>query len=193
MSYQTPHKKTSTLFGLLLYIVSIVAIVFGLYLLIILFAPKIVSMIQKNSHQTIEGNNNQLLIKSVGIRADILEGTEEQLEFGLWHRYPERGNPEIGGNFILSGHSFVWAYTPWQVSNKSYLYNLKDVNVGDDIVVRWNSKDYLYKVENKFSIDPSQTGIEDQSDIAKMTIYTCTEGGSADGRVVVIAKPVNQP
>lgn len=171
-------------------VISICSIFVGLYLLFMLFSPKLFSMIQKNSNQKLEGDSNQLLIKNVGIKTNILEGGEEQLEYGTWHRFPERGNPEMGGNFILSGHSFVWAYTPWQVSEKSYFYNLKDVKVGDDIVVRWNSKDYQYKVESTFSINPSQTDIENQSDTAKMTIYTCTEGGSADGRVVIVARPI---
>jgi sortase A len=157
-----------------------------------LFSPKLFSMLQKSYNQSLEGNENQLQIQSVGINTKILEGGEEQLENGAWHRFPERGNPEIGGNFILSGHSFVWAYTPWQVSEKSYFYNLKDVKVGDEVTVRWNSKDYNYKVDSVFSIDPSQTNIEDKSDTPIMTIYTCTEGGSADGRVVVVAKPVTQ-
>lgn len=147
-------------------------------------------MLQKSSSIKLEGNQNQLQIQSVGINTKILEGGEEQLEYGAWHRFPERGNPEIGGNFILSGHSFVWGYTPWQVSEKSYFYNLKDVKVGDEVVVRWNSKDFIYKVEKVFSINPSQTSIEDRSDTPIMTIYTCTEGGSADGRVVVIARPL---
>ena len=58
--------------------------------------------------------------------------------------------------------------------------------------IRDSSKDYLYKVDSVFSIDPSQTNIEDKSDTPIMTIYTCTEGGSADGRVVIVAKPVGQ-
>ncbi|MDQ5943859.1 MAG: hypothetical protein QG675_627 [Patescibacteria group bacterium] len=172
--------------------ISVCSIIVGLYLLFMLFSPKLFSMLQKSYNQSLEGNENQLQIQSVGINTKILEGGEEQLENGAWHRFPERGNPEIGGNFILSGHSFVWAYTPWQVSEKSYFYNLKDVKVGDEVTVRWNSKDYNYKVDSVFSIDPSQTNIEDKSDTPIMTIYTCTEGGSADGRVVVVAKPVTQ-
>ena len=175
-----------------LLIISITSILAGLYLLLILFSPKLVSTIQKNSTPQLGADQNQLVIPDVGIKSLILEGGEEQLEYGAWHRYPERGNPEIGGNFILSGHSFVWAYNPWKVNEKSIFYNLKDVKIGDEILLRWNSKDYKYVVESTFSIDPSQTEIESPSETPKMTIYTCTEGGSADGRVVVVARPVGQ-
>lgn len=190
MSDKKSPKKTRTLSRVVLLVASIGAIIAGLYLLFILFSPKLYATLIKNNIQKLEGNENQLLIQSVGVKTKILEGGEEQLEFGAWHRFPERGNPEIGGNFILSGHSFVWAYTPWQVNEKSYFYNLKDVKVGDEIVVRWNTKDYRYVVDSTFSINPNQTDIEDKSDLPKMTIYTCTEGGSADGRVVVVAKPI---
>ncbi len=190
MSDKKSHKKSTTFLRTTILFASIAAILAGLYLLLILFSPKIYTTLSKNNVSKLEGNENQLLIKSAGIKTKILEGGEEQLEFGAWHRFPERGNPEIGGNFILSGHSFVWAYTPWQVNEKSYFYNLKDVKVGDEIVVRWNTKDYRYVVDSTFSINPNQTDIEDKSDLPKMTIYTCTEGGSADGRVVVVAKPI---
>lgn len=192
MQKEKSRSKSKAFFRLILLIISIISILAGLYLLLILFSPKLVATIQKSSTQQLDSDQNQLVIPEVSIKAYILEGGEEQLEYGAWHRYPERGNPEIGGNFILSGHSFVWAYTPWKVNEKSIFYNLKDVRTGDEILVRWNSKDYKYVVESTFSIDPDQTEIESPSDTPKMTIYTCTEGGSADGRVVIVAKPVGQ-
>lgn len=189
MPEEKPFKKTKTFLRSVFLIISIVAIVAGLYLLFIMFSPKIASTLQRNSTPKIESDNNQILIPDVGIKTPILEGGEEQLENGAWHRFPERGNPEIGGNFILSAHSFVWSLTPQRVNEKSYFYNLKDTKIGDEVLVRWNSKDYKYTVDSTFSINPDQTDIENPSDTPKMTIYTCTEGGSADGRVVVIAKP----
>lgn len=191
MKEEKLHKKPKTFFGVALLIISIASILAGLYLLLILFTPKLTATLQKNSTPKLDSNQNQLVIPSVGIKTLILEGGEEQLDHGAWHRYPERGNPENSGNFILSAHSFVWGYTPQQVNQKSYFYNLKEVSVGDEILVRWNSKDYKYVVESTFSINPNQVEIENHSDTAKLTIYTCTEGGSADGRVVVVAKPIS--
>ena len=192
MQKEKSRSKSKIFFRVTLLIISIISILAGLYLLLILFSPKLASTIQKNSTPKLDVDQNQLVIPEVGIKALILEGGEEQLEYGAWHRYPERGNPEMGGNFILSAHSFVWGYTPQQVNQKSYFYNLKDAKIGDEILVRWNNKDYKYLVESTFSINPSQTEIENPSDTPKMTIYTCTEGGSADGRVVVIARPAGQ-
>jgi sortase A len=164
----------------------------GVYLLVLYLSPRFVPALKRNSTVKVEEDaGNRIAIPSTGINVAIKEGGEEQLEHGAWHRFPERGNPEIGGNFILSAHSFVWGFTPEQVTEKSYFYSLKDVNVGDEISVRWVSKDYKYKVSEIFDVKPNQTEIEKPSNEPKLTIYTCTEAGSADGRVVVIAKPIN--
>lgn len=168
-----------------------ILLMLGIYLLVLYLSPRFVPTLKRNSVVNVEkDNNNRLSIPSTGINVVIKEGGEEQLEHGAWHRFPERGNPEIGGNFILSAHSFVWGLTPDQVTEKSYFYSLKDVSVGDEIVVRWNSKDYKYMVAETSQIKPTQTEIENSTIEPRLTIYTCTEGGSADGRVVVVAKPV---
>ena len=172
-------------------IVFVVLVLLGIYMLVLYLSPKLNPIFKRNTSIKIEDTSNRISIPSTGINVAIKEGGEEQLEHGAWHRFPERGNPEIGGNLILSAHSFVWGLTPDQVTEKSYFYSLKDVSVGDDILVRWNSRDYKYKVEETFQIKPTQTEIEKPSIEPKLTIYTCTEGGSADGRVVVVAKPIN--
>lgn len=183
-------KKSSSKKIVFIVIFSVL-LALGIYLLVLYLSPRFVPALKRNSTVKVEEDaSNRIAIPSTGINVVIKEGGEEQLEHGAWHRFPERGNPEIGGNFILSAHSFVWGLTPDQVTEKSYFYSLKDVNVGDEIVVRWNSKDYKYKVEETFQIKPTQTEIENPTIDPRLTIYTCTEGGSADGRVVVVAKPI---
>jgi len=186
---QKPVKRSTQVIRILLITASLTLVGMGVYLLILSFSPKIYSSVLGNTKQEQDNNDNKITIKSAGINVPIKEGGEEQLEKGAWHRFADRGNPEKGGNFILSAHSFVWGYTPQQINEKSFFYNLKDVRVGDEVVVHYNSKDYTYTVESTFQIQPTQTDIEDKSDNAKLTIYTCTEGGSADGRVVVVARP----
>ncbi len=161
----------------------------GVYLLILFLSPKLKSYYSKNTAVTFDDKQNYLKISTHNINTLITEGGEEQLDKGAWHRFPERGNPDIGGNFILSAHSFVWGKTPGEVTEKSFFYNLKDVKEGEEVLVHWDGKDYKYQVEKVSQVKPNQTEIEDISAEAKLTIYTCTEKGSADGRVVVIAKP----
>jgi len=183
-------KKSSRMRAVII-VVFAVLLLLGIYILVLYMSPRLVPVFKKNSVvNDQEDTSNRLTIPSTGINVAIKEGGEEQLEHGAWHRFPERGNPELGGNFILSAHSFVWGITPDQVTEKSYFYSLKDVNVGDDINIRWNGKDYKYKVSETFQVKPNQIEIEKPSIEPKLTIYTCTESGSADGRVVVVAKPI---
>lgn len=161
-------------------------------MLILVFAPKYYFFLSSRFiNNTQNSNENRLVIPDHGINTVIYEGGVEVLNNGAWHQYPQRGNPEIGGNFILAAHSFVWGYTPFQIINKSFFYNLVDVKKGDLVKVRWQSKDYQYVVEDKFQIKPNDTQILLPSNDSKLTMYTCTVGGSADGRVVIIAKPKN--
>ncbi len=189
MSGLLSMKKKRNKTKILLIIISSLLIIIGIYFLILYFSPKLKGFYSKNSNITFSEKQNYIKVSSQNINTLITEGGEEQLDKGAWHRFPDKGNPEIGGNFILSAHSFVWGKTPGEVIEKSFFYNLKDVKEGDEVLVHWNSKDYKYKVEKVFQVKPTQTEIEDASGEAKLTIYTCTEKGSADGRVVVVAKP----
>lgn len=164
--------------------------------MLLVFAPKYYFLLSNKINclswqNNVQSQENRITIPKHGINAVIYEGDANVLDNGAWHQYPERGNPETGGNFILAAHSFFWGYTPAQVINRSFFYNLNDVKIGEEVNIRYQSKDYVYIVSDKFQITPNDTSILAPSDEAKMTIYTCTVGGSADGRVVVIAKPKN--
>jgi sortase A len=51
-------------------------------------------------------------------------------------------------------------------------------------------KRYTYYVDKIFDVKPTQTEIEAPSKDAKLTLYTCSLGGSSDVRLVLIAKQV---
>jgi sortase A len=114
-------------------------------------------------------------------------GGAELLEKGSWWRFPDRGNPEKGGNFILSAHRFTLGNSPGQTKTKSPFYNLHKLNEGDTIRVHFKNKWYDYKVTRLYSVQPNATEIEEPSNTPKLTLYTCTLKGSADGRMVIEA------
>ncbi len=93
-------------------IVFVVLVLLGIYMLVLYLSPKLNPIFKRNTLIKIEDTSNRISIPSTGISVAIKEGGEEQLEHGAWHRFPERGNPDIGGNMILSAHSFVWGLTP---------------------------------------------------------------------------------
>ncbi len=178
---------------LLVILVSLLLIGGGLYILFILLVPVVSRPSEKSVRaqaEVIVQNKNQVFIPSVGIQSEIKEGGIDILDQGVvWHRLPERGNPEKSGNFILTGHSFVWGYTPQEVTKQSVFYHLSETKEGDEIIVHWNDKKYTYIVRQKQTVKPDATEVEKMSDKPKLTIYTCTTGGASDGRVVIVAEP----
>lgn len=194
--HNNPHspKKSKKITSVILIVIAGILLGIGVYILILLFTPKLqkksAKEFQKTQEQLQQSDKNFLTISSAGIAAEISEGDVNVLDKGVvWHRLPKEGNPEKGGNTVLTGHSFVCGYTPKQIKEQSIFYNLNEVKVGDKVEVRWNGKTHSYIVSETKQVKPNQTEIEKPSTEAKLTIYTCTLGGSADGRVVVIAKP----
>jgi sortase A len=188
---QKPKRRVK-MFLLLLFAILLLAL--SIYILVLMFLPKLQKQspeeVQNTVEQAIKNDKDMVLIPTAGISAEIAEGDANILDKGLvWHRFPERGDPTKGGNTIFTGHSFVWGYTPQQIKEQSIFYNLNEVKEGDDVTVVWDKKTYQYTVTDIKEVKPNAIDIENKTADSILTIYTCTKGGAADGRVVVIAKP----
>lgn len=177
-----------------LLVLALVLVLAGVYLSYLLAYPKI----QKKSAQEIKQSANEkpapekntIFIPSVGIKADIKSGGPEILDEGFaWHRLSNQGDPTKGGNMIITGHSFVWGYKPDEVKKRSIFYDLKNSKVGDEVLINWDGKQYQYDISEVRTVKPTALEIEKPTKEPRLTIYTCTIEGAADGRVVVIAKP----
>lgn len=171
---------------------SILCIVVGLYIFWILQAANLKPLtdLQQANFIPHEIKEKQLIIPKIAVNSEIFQGQADVLERGIWNRFPERGTPDMGGNFILSGHRFVFDKTPQKTKQKSYLYNIDKLVEGDTILVDWRHKRYKYKIVKIYSVNPNAIEIEEPSKEAKLTLYTCTLQGQADGRIVIEAKPV---
>jgi sortase A len=174
-------------------IVPIIAATGGLYLFLLVASPAL-SPPPKPSKTSwnepvpaVPGLHEQrVYIPQLSLNLLYADG-QSALNDGLWHRYPGRGDPEKGGNFILAGHRFELGLTPGETKRKSPLYHLDKVAVGDYIYADFNGKRYQYKVTARYKVKPTQIEIEAPSNTAKMTLYSCTFKGSADGREVIEA------
>ena len=173
----------------LMLIIGVTLLAAGLYLMVTIASPYLPA--QKNLDQKQKNNlaTNSVVIPSVGIYAPILQGNADVLEQGAWHRFPERGNPVKGGTFILSAHSFVFRLNPLQTRQDSYFFNLHNTKVGDKIHIVWDKKEYTYTVSKLYDVKPDAVEIEEANGTDHLVMYTCTTGGSADGRVVLEALP----
>ena len=177
-------------------VICCLALCIGVYVLLVALAPvympshqpKVVTQKLKKPPKTKE---NRLYIPAIGVDVAIVEGnTEAVLEKGAWHRRPENGNPEKGGNFILSAHRFKMGVTPGQTKSKSPFYHLDKLKSGDEILVDYNSKRYEYKITRKYKVDRYAVSIESPSKDAKMTLYSCDLRGEQAGREGIEATPV---
>lgn len=173
-------------------------IIGGVYIILTVFSPGLPLLSGRASDETAKkledtpgAHGNRLFIPQINVDIAVVEGnTEAALEKGAWHRRPENGNPEKGGNFVLSAHRFVMSFTPQGTAVKSPFYNIDKLKVGDKLSVDYNSKRYEYEITKKYAVKPTAVEIEGPSDTPKMTLYSCTLQGSQDGREVIEAIPV---
>lgn len=177
---------------------AILLLIAGAYLLITTLAPVVPpasqpeSLYSTKTEQSIEIKENRLFIPAISVDVVINEGTAEVLEKGAWHRKPENGNPEKGGNFVLSAHRFELGITPQQTQAESPFYHINRLQAGDKIFVDYNQKRHTYEVTKKYKVDRNAVHIEAPSVEPKMTLYSCDLRGEAAGREVIEAKQIAQ-
>lgn len=125
------------------------------------------------------------------IDVNVPYGTDQSsLLTGAWWRAPDSGNPADGGNFVVAAHRFSLGFTPQQTEIQSPFLHINRLRLGDEIVVDYQAKRYRYRIEQIHAVRPSDVHIEQRTDRPQLTLYSCTLGGSADGREVIIAQPV---
>jgi len=170
----------------------------GIYLLVLVLTPNIpaffpVEQIDAKSLPAPKGD--MIYIPKIGVSVPIATGGVEALDKGSWHRFPERGDPVSGGNFIIAAHRFSIGFTPGQTRQKSPFYHIDKLTVGDQVLVDFQGKRYGYQITSQSEVKPDQTEIEaplKQGEAPKLTLYTCTLAGSTDGRIVYYAKPLGE-
>ena len=181
----------------ILTIIAILMILGGVYLLVLISTPLILSqnINPKDNHTTQlitktenKITENRLYIPKIDINLPYSTGGAETMERGAWWRKPENGNPKDGGNFVLSAHRFIMGLTPQQTLRKSPFYNIDKLTVGDEIIIDYNGVRYNYVISEKQSVKPDAVEIEQHTDQPQLTLYSCTLGGANDGRDVIIAK-----
>ena len=181
-------------------LVAAIMILAGLYTLAVALTPAIIApTINPTSNKTVKQlqskaaiTENRLYIPKIDVNLPYATGSETVMEQGAWWRRPDNGNPKDGGNFVLSAHRFIMGLTPQQTLRKSPFYNIDKLRTGDELVVDYDGKRYTYEISKIFSVTPDAIEIENRTNEPQLTLYSCTLGGSADGREVIVAKPISQ-
>ena len=194
-------KQTNNLTRRIVIAISIILLVFGVYLLINTLSPLLMApTINPSSNTTTKLiastedkiTENRLYIPKININLPYSTGGETVMENGAWWRAPDSGNPKDGGNFVLSAHRFIMGLTPQQTLRKSPFYNIDKLVVGDEITIDYEGERYVYQISKIFAVKPEAIEIENRTDEPQLTLYSCTLGGASDGREVIIAKPVTK-
>lgn len=178
---------------IILLALSVGLIGLGVYLGLLLLAPNatklpVKSAVDLDTSDDANDARDRIQIEKINLEVPFFTGTADSLEKGAWHRYPERGDPVRGGNFILSAHRFRIAQDPILTKERSPFYNLDKLAVGDSMRIFYKGNWYDYSVTKIYDVKPDAVEIEAPSDEAKLTLYSCTLSGSADGRIVIEAK-----
>ncbi len=100
--------------------------------------------------------------------------------------------PGIVGTTFLFAHS---TDSIWDVGRyNAVFYLLKDLTVGDDIIVFFQNHRYNYKVTNTEIVDPSQVNLltKAQQTQEQLVLQTCWPPGTTWKRIIVVAKPVGK-
>jgi len=191
--HDAPRRNTKTLRNAVIGLISLMLIGAGVYIFVLTQSANLPlpSPINLNTADDAEDTRNRIQIEKMGVEVPYFnDNTPATLEKGAWWRFPDRGNPEKGGNFILSAHRFYLGTTPAGTKARSPFYKLDTLNEGNKIRIFYEGKWYEYEVTKKYSVKPDAVEIEDESVEPKLTLYTCTLQGSADGRVVIEASPL---
>lgn len=114
-------------------------------------------------------------IPSIGLSQGLVEGiTDEILQYYIGH-FEDSVKPGEKGNFAVAGH---------RVSNYSEAFvNLYKVNPGDLVSVKSRGKEFVYRIEENFIVEPDAIEVLDETEDATITLITCTVG--AKQRVIV--------
>lgn len=193
---QPVAKRKRNYLTTIVIVIAVIVLLAGLYLLSLVLAPSVAPLISAKpiDAATLPAPNaseNRIVIPKIGVDIHYAPG-EESLDRGAQWRHPERGNPIDGGNFIIAAHRLSIQPTPRGTVEKSPFYRIDQLVNGDQVVIDYVGKRYLYEITTIKNVRPTQVEIEAPSKEPVLTLYTCTLGGATDGRVVLLAKPLGE-
>ncbi|HKC14765.1 MAG TPA: sortase [Patescibacteria group bacterium] len=137
-----------------------------------------------------------ILIPKIGASAKVFPNVDPTLESeylptllrGVAHA---KGTvfPGVAGNTYLFAHS---TDNFWDVGRyNAVFYLLKDLSVGDEIVVFFENRRFDYKVTGTQILEPSEVSylLQGQTGKQKLILQTCWPPGTSWKRLVVFAEP----
>lgn len=138
------------------------------------------------------GPENVIIIPKIGVTAPLVfpETIEERavlraLQDGVVH-YSGTANPGENGNAVFFGHS---SNDIWEPGNYKFVFVLLEkLSAGDQYEIHYQSRRYIYTVEETKVVEPTELSVLDQTSTPYSTLITCTPPGTNWRRFIVKAK-----
>lgn len=184
-------KRTTVILG------AGILLLAGAYLLLTTASPAIMGtqlvrdIFRKDTYSEPIGDD-AIHIPAIAMSMALNEGGKNEkaaLSIGAVHRMPQNGSPVRGGNFVVAAHRFTLAWNPVETVRKSPLYNFHHIEIGDSILVDYQSRRHEYIVAQIRSVKATDVGIERKTVGHQLTLYSCELAGSAAKRDMLIALP----
>ena len=137
----------------------------------------------------------RLIINSIHVNAPVTFETRtnadiffQDLQRGVVH-YPGTALPGQEGNIVIFGQS---ADQWWAVGHYKFVFTLLGkLNVGNQILLDYQGKRYVYKVYNYTVVSPLDLTSLNQSGSHVLTLITPTPIGTSTNRLVISASQVS--
>lgn len=103
--------------------------------------------------------------------------------------------PGEKGNAFIYGHSVLpWFYNP--KNYKTIFATLGNLEVGDEVLIKYNNRELKYKIENKITLSPNQVKpLEDWKpkylNDSTISLMTCWPAGTKTKRLIVMGTLVD--
>lgn len=144
--------------------------------------------------QTPQGNEFSLQIPKIDVDVPVVpdvtgadnEAYFKALENGVAHM-KGTAKPGGGSNIFIFGHSAYYESKPGNY--KKIFSDLNELKDGDEIIVRYNDKNYIYTVSDKKIVKPDDTDVIKSTKNEQLTLMTCWPIGTTKERLVIIAIP----
>lgn len=133
---------------------------------------------KKISKPKIENIIGRIAIPSISSDQLLLEGSDsKQLKYGAGHIIGTSFPGEIGNCSIAGHRNYTFG---------SYFNRLDEVNVEDDISIKYKNSNYIYKVTEIFVVEPDDISVLiNTPEVATITLITCHPKGSNSQRLIV--------
>lgn len=134
----------------------------------------------------------KIVVPKINLESEIVNNVDTNLEdeyknklqFGVAHAKGSYLPPEIGGPVYLFAHSTDTVLNIARFNAK--FYSVRELENGDEINVFFNGKKYVYKVKDKFIINPKEVDVVKNAE-TDLILQTCWPPGTDWQRLIIYA------